>query len=352
MPRPKPAVAGGAGTATATSPAPAAPAAGATLPPAKPVEKKIPATDPVELQLIKSRLPIPATVPATGTPATPPPEMYNIFVRVLNINDKGLNKKTVVFTCEGEQKTKITNNQGDAECPFNTLTAPADGKELRISAHVSGIRDFSVMHVIQRVVKTPPQIARDAKNNKRAKIFIYATAGLWIVSLLVALFGGLGKPLIDYSQTTLTEQQSLYNALPGIKGTIMEIKPDPAPSGVWQKPFFLGVIIWTIFSIVYGFLALREEVMEAFRHGMEKLVDKHYNSSRARDPLFQRLLAFSGHLRTVRRPETTAPVATGAAPDTTVPAAKNSFWELFRSDMLSEFLLDVLPGILKAVFKL
>ncbi|MDO8668178.1 MAG: hypothetical protein Q7K35_03705 [bacterium] len=351
--RPTPAPAAGAAAPATATPLPApAPA----TPPAKPAEKKIPATDPVELQMFKSRLPVPTAVPTVGTPVTPPPEKYNIFVRVLNINDKGLGKKTIVFTCEGDQKIAVTDKQGDAVCPFNTLTAPADGKELRVSAHISGISGFSIMHVIQRVAKTPPQIAWDAKNNKWAKIFIYAAAGLWIIGLLVALFFGLGKPLIDYSQTTLSEQQSLYNALPGIKGTIMEIKPDPAPSGVWQKPFFLGVIIWTIFSVIYGAFSLREEVMEAFRQGVQNIIDRRGYSVVAKDPLLQRLMAYAGTLKSVRREIPTNTGETPATPQspttTTTPSHGNTFWERFLSSLSSDFTVEILPKILKAVFKL
>lgn len=326
--------------ATATTPPPptadeiaAAVMAKITALPPKPAIKP---NDPVELQLLKSQQ---------------PDGKFNIFARVLNIADKGLSKREISFICEGKRWTADTDKQGNTDCPLNPLTAPADGKELRLSAFVSGIRDLTVMHIIKRVVKTPAQIAKDKRNNTRAKVFFVTMLALWLVSLAIALFFGLGRPLVDYSKTTLSEQQAFFNSLPNVKGTEREIKPDQAPGDQWQKPFFLGVLLWTAFSLIYGLLSCREEVTEAFRQGMEKLIDLRYNSSSARDPLFQRLLAFSGHLRTARIRETPTSAAAGSTPSAAAPIGKNTFWELFRSDLVSDFVTNVLPGILKAIFR-
>ena len=320
----------------ATPAAPSAPAAPIT--PATPTTPVIPAPvtpvtkitnpkDPVGLQLFKSMLP-------NG--------QFSLFARVLNIADKGLKKLSIIFTLEGRQITAITNDQGDASFP-SPLVAPADGKELKISAHISGIRNFSVMHIIQRVCKTPAQKAKDLANNKRARKFFFTAVGLWLVCLLVALFFGLGNPLVDFNHASLSEQQKFFNDSASVKGTSLEIRPDSfGLLGAWQKPFFLTVLLWTIFSLLYGILAFREEVIEEFRRGIEKLVDKHHNISSARDPLIERLLTFSGHLTSVRKPTasgTTEPATTG----------KPSFWQLFRSDLLSDLLVDVVPGIFRAL---
>jgi len=309
-----------ASTAPATSATPAAPA---------PAAKTINPKDPVELQLFKSQL-------RNGK--------FSLFARVLNIADKGLKKLSIVFTIEGKKITAITNDQGDASFP-SPLTAPADGKELKVSAHISGIRNFSVMHIIKRVNKTPAQVAKDLANNQRARIFFFVAVGLWLICLLVALIFGPGNPLVDFSQTKLTDQQVFFNNLPGISGTSQEIKLSSADQdlGSWQKPFFLVVIFWTIFTIFYGILAFREEVVEECRSGIGKLVDKYYNTSSAKDPLLERLLAFSGHLTSARRSTTT----TGTTEPTTV--ARPSFWQLFRSDLLSDFLVEVVPGIFRAL---
>lgn len=304
---------------------PAAPTTPATPAPAT---KLTDLEDPVELQLFKSQKP-------DGT--------FSLFARVLNIMDKGLKKLSIIFTLEGIQVTAITDDQGDASFP-NPLTAPADGKELKVSAHISGIRHFSVAHILKRVEKTPAQKAKDLANNKRARKFILAAASLWLVCLLVALFFGLGNPLVNFNQTSLSEQQKFFNNSASVKGTSLEIHLDSSEFlGTWQKPLFLTVLIWTIFSIFYGILAFREEVVEEFRRGIGKLTDKYYNTSSARDPLLERLLAFSGNLTSARRPTST----TGTTEPATV--AKATFWQLFRSDLLSDLLIEIVPGIFRAL---
>ncbi|MDO8592830.1 MAG: hypothetical protein Q7R92_03630 [bacterium] len=316
---------------TATPPTPVVPVV--VLPTPTATTPAAALSDPVELQLLKSEL---------------PNRDIRIFARVLNIVDKGLGRKQVVFTRDGEQKVAITNSQGDTMYPDPITPLPA-GKETKVSAHISGIRNFSVMHIIKRVVKTPAQMAKDRRNNKIAKYFILFMGALWLASWLIAFIFGLGNPLIDFSQTKLSDQQVFFNNLPGVKGSAKEIKLDqPQSLGQWQKPFFLAVLLWTIFCIFYGILACREEAMEGFRKGIEKLVDKHYNTASARDPFFERLLAFSGHLATAKRPTSTTATPAGSA--TTPPTnVRPSFWELFRSDILSDLIVEVLPSVIKSV---
>lgn len=317
--------------------------------------------DPVKLQVLRSQQ---------------PDGKFNLFVRVLNIADQGL-AQDVDCVFQGQRQSVHTDKNGSADCPFNPITAPANGTELQVLTYVSGIEDFSVMHVIKRIIKTPTQAALDAKNNKRARIFIYGAGVLLLICALIGLIWGLGNPLINPAKVslmsrsqTLSTQQVLFNNLPGVKGSSLEVKPEPAPvvaSGAWrkiwflriappvdawQKPLFSLVALWTMFSIIYWIFSWREEVAEAFRRETGKFVDRHYNSTTAKDPLLQRLVAFTGQLKTARRPETTAPVAADAAPRETPPVTgKNTFWELFRSDLMSDFVTNVLPGVLKAVFK-
>ena len=306
---------------------------------------KVEETDPVELQVLKSQLP-------DGN--------YNLYARVLNIADKGLSKK-VVFVCEGTALTVCTDDQGNASCPFNPLTAPADGSKLKVMAHVSGIRDLTLMHVVQRI---PMDSVKAAKNNRRAKWFLLVTAALWLICAIVVMpIWGLGKPLISrqeisllpHLQTTLSRQQVFFNNLPGVRGSDNEIKapapiPSTAPTGKWQKPVYLLILLWSGFSVIYAILSMREEVVEAFRHGVDKIIDRHYATASARDPFFQRLLAFSGHLKAIRRPEEMdiTPVATGGA---TTPVLKggNTFWERVQSSLVSDTLVEIVPEVLKAI---
>ncbi len=291
-----------------------------TTPPIPPTDP----TEPVELQLFKSQTP-------TGE--------CNIFARVLNIADKGINDQWVVFTLNGQQKIARTNDQGDAFFP-QPLAAPADGKELKISAHISGIRNFSVIHIIRRVAKTAADIDRDARNNKRARWFLGVAGTLVVACVFIILFCGLGNPLVDFGQEQLTKQQKFFNEHIATSDNLIEKTAETGLSGKWQKPFFLIVLCWIIFSSFYWILAIREEAAEIIRQGIGKIADRRYLTS-ARDPLLERLMAFSGHLTSVRKPSKSGDAPIGAA------KTKNTFWELLRSDLISDVLVEVIPGLLK-----
>lgn len=339
----KPTAAPPAGTAAAlTPPAPPAPPPAPPPPPTPPAMKE---TDPVELQLLKSQR-------ADGK--------FSIFARVLNVASKGLGKKTIVFVREGTEEEVTTDKNGRASYP-GLLTPPSDGSKMTVSASVSGIADRAVIQVYARKPKSPIQQAKDSANNRRGIIFTLVGVGGCLACLLIAFFFGLGKPLIDKTKTSimpqprtsLTENQVAYNNLASVKGTEFEIKlPAPAPSttptGKWQKPIFLVAFLWTAFSLVYWFFSFREEVVEAFRHGVEKIIDKRSSSASAKDPFFERLLAFSGHLASARKSPGSTETTQPSAP---APSGKNTFWELLRSDLLSDILTEILPGVLRSIFK-
>lgn len=329
----------------ATPPLAPAPAAAVAPPAIQPTTVK--ETDPVELQLLKSRNPV------SGD--------FLIFARVLNVASKGLGKKIVVFVREGEQKEVPTDKNGRANYP-TLLTPPSDGSKMNVSVSVSGISDRATIQIYARRPKSPAQQAKDSANNWRGMKFTLVGVGACLTCLLIVLFFGLGKPLIDKTKTSimpqprtsLTENQVAYNNSPGVKGTYLEIKlpapiPSTTPTGRWQKPIFLATFLWTAFSVVYWFLSFREEAVEAFRHGVEKIIDKRSSSASAKDPFFERLMAFSGHLASARKSSGSTPEIT--PPGAPAPSGKNTFWELFRSDLLSEFVTEILPGVLKAIFK-
>lgn len=337
--------AGGAGTPPPTAAeiaAEYAKIAVATPPPPPEVNEN----DPVELLLTRN------LDASTGE--------YSVFTRVLNIAGKGLENQVVVFTIEGRQEPVTTDNQGDAKYPY-PLAAPTDGKELIVSAHCSGIRAPCSIRIFKRTPKTPEQVRRDGENNKRARIFLLVTAVLLVGYLALVYFFGLGKPLFNPGktsimpkvQTQLSEQQEFFNDLPGVRGTKDEFKiPKPplstVPTGKWQKPLSLVIFLWTIFSVGYAIASLREEVWDAVKRGVERVVDKRANTANAKDPLFERLVAFTGHLASARRQ--LSPTAEAERAKMTPPVTgKNTFWERLQTSLLSDITVEVLPAIVKAI---
>lgn len=309
----------------------------ATQPPIQKVaepEKKADPKDPVEIQVLRSAL------PEAGK--------FRLVARVLNYKGEGLEEKTVGFIFQGKLTEVKTNASGVCQFPKNTADSIniKPGVEKKITAFVSGISQLTTTSLIRRRRLTGKSKADALKNNQRARRFFAVASiafSIWLVaSILIASFAGLGEPLLSSSHE-LTAQEQFFNAIPGVAeaGEVDELR-----QGQWQKTtIFLPLIItllWTLFSLLYGIISLREEVGEAWRAGMENIVDRHY--VKAHDPLFERVMAWSGHLVNAKTP------SQGATTGTTESRSKKAgFWNYFTSDILSELIMDILPRIFRAI---
>ena len=333
--------AGGTGTPPATSPP--APTAAPVAPPAPP-----PDPNPVELQLFRY---------------TKPDDSIIVLARVLDIKDLGMEDKTITF-CSGRDGRTDQETDENGICDY-PRTVTKTNEDQRLTALVSGISSPAVLHIpAQRVPKTQQQIDRDAKNNEIAKWCIRITVALWLIWAALILFNGFGEPLMNIHRTELTEQQRLLNNTPGVKDGPLEVKTDKATpfKERWQKPSLLILIALSVLTIGYSILSLREEMAEALRNGWSRIMDKRGHMAFTNDPALQRWLELVGLLKTARSrreipaaiaeiPNTTTPETT-PAPTTTPQRVhhKNTFWELLRSDLLSDFIMEVLPGLLRRIF--
>jgi hypothetical protein len=290
--------------------------------------------DPVEIQVLRSAL--------------PGPGKFRLFARVLNPKGKGLSSKHVGFVFRGTLVELKTNAAGLCQFPQGDESIEiTPGNEEKVTAFVSGISQLTVTNVCRRRDRTPDEIAKAQANNRRARIFLGAGGIVFAVWLLMAIIvtsiAGLGEPLLS-DVHDVTAQEKFVGTIPGI--AVMD-KSLPN-EGYWQKPLlsitlFL-ILTWGMISILYGIIALREEVAEAWRAGMEALVDKHY--VRAQDPLFERFAAWSGHLTRAKvQPVNLAPPAT----PTGTPVPRGRFWDYFRSDLASDFIVEILPRIFRAI---
>ena len=283
---------------------------------------------PAELQLFRSEL-------TDGR--------FRVFVRVLDPAGRGVGGARVVFVCGGQTDSVMTDDEGDAVFP-DELLPPRTGEPLKVSAHVSGIRDRAIIEVSRRPERTPEQAVSCARRRQRARLLLVSAVAAWVLCGVLWTVFGFGNPLIDFAHHELTEQQKLYNDMPGVKGTFLEIKPVPS-RGDWQKPLSLAVFLWTVFSFSYCLYACSWEAGEALRLRVARLIDQRHDTAISRDPLFKRLLRWSGQGSVVagEAEAGTSPVAGGIG---------NASWisgEVFRSALLAGVTMEAIKAIARAL---
>jgi hypothetical protein len=299
------------------------------------INKKTPddTKDPVELQMMYY--------------GRPTPGEFVVIIRILNIKGVGLNKKTVHVAFQGKREELTTKSGG--VCEFTVNVKP--GEEEVITAFTSGISQPATITIRCRREMTPSEKEAAQKNNQRARFFFAVellASVLWLISsTLIISNWGLGGHLLSSSHE-LTAQEKFYNSNLGEELQAFAVK---APEAVesWQKEAIflpLGfILIWMLFCCTYGILSQREEVAEIWSSGMETIVTRHF--VRTQDPLLERMATWSGYLTRVRTQSTTAEPS---APATTTDNSKPNFWDYFRSDIMSDVIVEILPKIFKAIF--
>jgi len=327
---------GGQANWTLNLPAPAS----ATPPKTTPAQPTVNKLDPVEIQVLRSAL------PKAGE--------FRLFARVLNYKGDGLKNKNVGFLFQGKLVEVETNVAGVCQFPKIATRSLSikPGAEEKITAFVSGISQLTTTTLCRRRRLTKKSKEDAQKNNQRARRFFAAAGiafGIWLVAaVLISSFSGLGEPLLSNSHA-LTAQEKFYQTIPKPL-IISQAVSSETDLGHWQKPaIFLPlsiILLWTAFSFLYGIISLREEVAEAWRAGMESLVDRNY--VKAHDPLFERIAAWSGHL-TRARTQPASPTTQTPGPAPVGTTTKPSFWNYFSSDLLSDFIMDILPRIFRAI---
>lgn len=308
--------------------------------------------------------PVPPTTPPPSSDPNDPAEMqvlrtsptvgeFRLFTRVLNFKGKGLSKKTVDFIFQGKRVRVKTDSGG--VCQFPEETEPPlsirPGQEEKVIAFVSGISQLTTSNVCRRREITQEMVAKAKANNRRTRIF-FSIAGIgfaaWLIfSIITVSTSGWGESLLSEisSNRELTTKESFYSSIPGYTDINKNTEVNGS-LGYWQKtavflPFSI-ILLWTIFSFLYGIISMREEVAEAWSIGLEAMTNKHF--VKTQDPLFERMAAWSGHFQKVSTPSTSpTPTATGTA-------SKPGFFDYFRADILSDIIVEILPKVFRAIF--
>jgi len=327
--------------------APAAPAANPPTPPPAPAPTPPPAPTP------SANLP---------TPAAPPDPQditlscrhdnngnFTIFVRVTAAGGVGLAKRVEIFA-ESRKMSTRTNPEGTScFCYPRTLNA---GEEVEVTATVSGIEGQAHLwlrrpHARRYIPSRWSPSWWLGTNNGRAITFLVVMAVLWSICFYVG-FGDQLIPTAPQGQE-LSSQQKAYNEIAGMvsKGYIIPQAPAITPAGDWQKYFFIFAFLWSIFALIYSPFSLREEVYEGLQNGLNRFLRQTHG--RASDPWIEKLMLWCGMRGSVSNP---APRV--AAPEGTPTGGVHgnlTFWDLLKSDLISDVTINVIPALLASIFR-
>jgi hypothetical protein len=275
---------------------------------------------------------------------------FMLFCRVVTTGGVGI--KTNVHIIAGREEEDVpTSDNGHGQYVLTQTLVP--GEKVKVKATVSGIPG-AANTVLRRSKDPEPERELATKmdkvkclfgtNNRRAMIFIVVAMLLWTICYNI----GLGDPIFNPPTTKLSESQVIFNELASkIDPSEVILEPTVKSQGDWPRKVWFFSIIWTIFTLIYAPLSLRDEVAEGLKEGFEKLMDNR--PAVARDPMFDRIIAWSGARGIARKSK-----AKVEGKDKDDKKDKKDFWTLFQSDMLSEivmFSFEMIPSVLGKMFR-
>lgn len=324
-----------------------------------------PDPDPDELQITVWEITTPGTPgdskTTPPTPATPGTMRAGLHIRVIDEHGKGLPKEVTIFSDNKSKPTAVTlNDQGCGVFKYTGFIP--EGKKIDLQAAVSGIKEKASVSLIHM---TPPKSIEGtylerfkSSNNFRAISFFF---------FLFLLYGitacNLWKAPIFKSESITAPQQKSQAILQYenkvmlmmstgriIDRKIDSVKTEPPTSN--GSSFLIGAcIILTPIVLLYAIFSLREEFAYYMRLWSVNLMRRRQNS--VHDPAFERIAKMYGAYGHAKKTSQviTAPVISEGSVTISKVHDKNSFWELLRSDLISDFVMEVALPLLTRTLK-
>jgi hypothetical protein len=298
---------------------------------------------------------------------------FRVKARILKEKGVGMANKAFSIFFNGRNHQLTTNSEG--ECIFRVPGQLAPNQREFLTASVSGIKESARIRLRRRATRTGPAPFTRAwffrVNNGRAFVLMCLCAVLWLTAIIV----GPGKPVLNGSafrgrpaveqgsqakagqerskKVRLSKAERFYNEAAAFVGEEYKIPSAPKPYSGGIK-LWIFVLVFSIFTLIYAILSAREEITEAVEEMAEKLFDK--SSDEVGDPTLERLARLAGMYSEVRR-KTPAVTAAGS-PDITAPTSKSgveiaghpSLGTLFKLDLLSDTLVELVPAVLRKIW--
>lgn len=282
---------------------------------------------------------------------------FRLIITVCKAGGKGVKATVDLHSSQGITHKLTTDANGFAAWDYSYMVLP--GNEVCITAKVDGIADTAKV-----TLKHPPKAlpANAGNNNARArKFFIVA-----LILIITCLLTGFGGPIFNRHQNENEVKVALgndfkYKAMPNFLNTSSTVtsfsavtneKVDENPSTLPGEPktslrfLWLIALLWTIFAIVYGITAQREEVNYILKLWAFEAFTKR--SANANDPMLEYLGNWLGTFSTVKQKNATVVIQNSN--EKTKESEDVSFFDLLKSDIAGEFIVEALPKILKKIF--
>lgn len=327
---------------------------------------------------------------------------FFIYARVTDGMGKPIKEVTLMFIVDGTNFSEETGEDGlvsfflshHMEKKDGDLWWPDPGQLLKLRVFCPGIEEAAEI-TLYRPKNPEPEMGRLEwlwkKKNGWAVLSLGFAFTLWIYCAVI----GWGDPLINPPQTVLSPQQEIYNQAgeeinPSekkevrvddglIKSNLKAVKnlclsmgsgigicsPPKNNNGTeeqvyqayggqyypqygkgnWQKKNWIITLIISFLSLIFASFILREEVAAEIREWLRKV--RVRSSSQVSDPLWEKLAKRFNVLSVAYKKRN------GEEGGMEKAAAKHdfSFWDLFKSDLLSDMLVELLPALFRAVVK-
>jgi hypothetical protein len=309
------------------------------------------------------------TVWESLTNTVPPVMTSGIHVRVINSAGDGLPGKAVIF-CDNIAKPKEISINKHGCGVFTYPDQIKEDESIGIQVAVSGIRDKANVNLLNlKPLPTMPDSYKERfvkSNNFRAVIFTIIMLMSWVICATTFWC----SPMLSEAKIITTPETtsiSIYEdkvAEMMKTGKVVERDYVPPPktaksSGILDRIKAIVLVItflYTIFVVIYSICAMREEFAYYMRKWSVKLMQRRQSS--AQDPLQERIAkmygAFGHAQKTPAQPEITVTTSTmaGASDSSTIKHEDTSFWKLLRSDLVSDFIMNILyPMVGRALKK-
>jgi hypothetical protein len=283
---------------------------------------------------------------------------FQVTVRVLKANGVGIKTNGKIFyrNC---YHPFTTDDAG--EFLFQVPGCIHEGDDFPLSATVSGIANEATVRIKRREHK-PAFHEKNfwlfTTNNGRGLLLCAIMILIWISIICTAWSKSpvISSDMFRSHESGLSSAEILYNQSAEAIDKTMVIKArkigKPISSG-----FLFWVIIYSSFSIIYALASWREEIMDGIEDGIEKIVDR--NHGRAEDPRLEQWMKHFGISNRIKKtPATVYSVPNPNDPNAPVQPSQNqvdngghpSLATLFKMDLLSDALVELVPAILKKIF--
>lgn len=272
---------------------------------------------------------------------------FRILVRILKAKGSGIIAPFSTWY-KGVRTDYKTNKHGMFDFPISGVCR---GDDEQILVFVDGIEEKAKLRIHYPDKK--PSYRDEEKwfintNNGRALILMAMVLIFWI-----GIFLSIDTPVITpdifrNTATGLSAAEQSFNESARLADSTLIIQPHQIAGSIPDKVWIFG-IIFSILAVFYFILSWREEIFDGIESGFERIIDK--NSDKANDPIVERWMKYFGMMHKVGRQQIkVTDTDNSSAAAESDKGGHPSLGTLFKLDLMSDVLVEIVPAIFKKIF--